>query len=387
MTRSLHIAAMWVVCLSPMARLAAEEPAKATETMQVTVVVTGEGTDKESAKADALRKAIEVGGKQEIASHSQAENFTLVHDTIVSRSEGIVVDYKITEEGDAGGVFTCKMRAIVDKKAVATRWGEVQILLEKIGRPRVMVCIQEKIDNVLDSGSILESKLEERLIKSGFDMVEKAAMEEIFKKESVDAAAENDVTKVQRIAKNFKAQVYIVGHANANFAEIADLYGVSAVFYNCDAMAKCYYTDSARLLASESIPVTRRGARGRTTRSPQAGKAALSAAGEALIEKLYVTVMQNWARSSTGQNEIVLEVSQVKFGAANNIKKRLAEMTGMIGSVQMEFSKNTASYRIKARCSGEELAPKLAEGEFEKLFDINDVTMNRIQAKGKAEKE
>ena len=44
--------------------------------------------DKASALADALRKAVEKGGKQEIASFSKAEDFTLIRDTIYSRTEG-----------------------------------------------------------------------------------------------------------------------------------------------------------------------------------------------------------------------------------------------------------------------------------------------------------
>jgi hypothetical protein len=360
------------------------EEVRRPESNIVTVEVEGEGTDQESAKADALRKAVEIGGKQEISSHSQAENFTLIRDTIYSRSEGIVVDYKIIKEGPGvGGTFFCRMQAKVDKTAIATRWGEVQNVLDQIGRPKIMVYIQEKIDGRLDTSSILESKIEERLVKAGFDLVARDAVEEIAKKESVDAKTEDDVKKIQRIAKNFHAQIYIVGFANANFAEIADLYGVSAAMYNCDAMIKCYYTDSGRLLASESLPVTRRGARGKASQSPQAGKAALTAAGEAIVEKMYVTVMKGWCTQTSAGGDIVLEVGSVKFGQANAIKKALADMAPVVQKVHMEFSKNVATYRIVAKCTGEELAAKLAEGPVEKLMDISDVTLNRIQAKGK----
>jgi len=347
----------------------------------VTVTVEGEGIDKASAKADALRKAVEQGGKQEISAHSQTENFTLIRDTIYSRAEGSVVDYKVLkEEPGAGGTFFCKIQAKVDKTAIATRWGEVQNVLDQIGRPKIMVYIKERIDGGLHGSSILESKIEERLVKAGFDVVARGAVEEIAKKEKADAAAEDDVKKIQAIAKNFHAQIYIVGYGNANFAEIANLYGVRTAMYNCDAVAKCYYTDTGRLLASESVPVTRGGARGRSTNSPQAGKLALASAGKTLIDKMYVTVMTNWATQISAGGDVTLEVSGVKYSAANKIKKKL-QAEKDVKKVHMRFSKGTASYRIVSKRTGEELAGILSEGDWEELMEIQDVTLNRIQAK------
>ncbi len=361
------------------APLRAEEPPKKREI--VTVVVEAEGTDKESAKNAALRKALEEGGKQEIASFSQTENYVLVRDTIYSRTEGIVVDYKVlkVEEGVGGSVFV-KIEAKVDKNAIATRWGEVQNVLDSIGRPKIMVYIRERVDNELQSGSILESKIEERLVKSGFDVVARGAMEAIAQKEKADAAAEDDVKKIQAIAKNFHAQIYIVGHANANWAGLSRPYGIETAMYNCDAVAKCYYTDTGRLLASESIPVTRRGAQGKREKSPQAGKRALAAAGEKLIEKMYVTVMKNWATQISAGGDITLEVSGLKFSDANKIKKKLRDVKD-IKKVHMRFSKGIATYRLVAKKSGEELAVILSEGGWEELMEIWDVTLNRIQAK------
>ena len=74
-----------------------------------------------------------------------------------------------------------------------------------------------------------------------------------------------------------------MGHANANKAENTNPYGVNLVMYNCDVQAKVFYTDTGKLLASESLPVTRGGARGYTTFSRQAGKMAIFNAAAPLI--------------------------------------------------------------------------------------------------------
>ncbi|MBN1346993.1 MAG: hypothetical protein JXQ73_30160 [Phycisphaerae bacterium] len=357
--------------------------AKPPESNIVVVQVEGEGTDKQSAKAAALRKAVEQGGKQEIAAFSQAENYVLIRDTIYSRSEGIVVDYKILkEEEGTGGSFFCKIEAKVDKTAIATKWGEVQNLLDSIGRPKIMVYVQERIDGAMQRSSIIESKIEERLVKAGFDVVARTAMEEIAKKEKADAAAEDDIKKVQAIAKGFNAQIYIIGHSNADFVELADLYGAKAAMYNCDAVAKCYYTSTGRLIASESVPVQRGGARGNTTRSPQAARATLAKASETLIDKMYATVMMNWATQVSHGGEVMLEVSAIKFAQANKLKKMLGEAKD-VKTVHMKFSKGIATYRMVATKTGEELAGVLAEGPWAEIMEIQDVTISRIQAKGK----
>jgi hypothetical protein len=110
----------------------------------VEVTVTGQGLSEDGARRDALRRALEEGGKVELASRSQTENFQLIRDTIFARADGIITDYKIIEQGDAaGGVKYCKIVAKVSKSAIATTWGEVQNVLDQLGRPAIAVYIQE----------------------------------------------------------------------------------------------------------------------------------------------------------------------------------------------------------------------------------------------------
>ena len=69
----------------------------------VEVSATGEGITPDAARDDALRKALEQGGRVEISSYSQVDNFVLIRDTIYSRADGIITDYKILEQGAGMG--------------------------------------------------------------------------------------------------------------------------------------------------------------------------------------------------------------------------------------------------------------------------------------------
>ena len=347
----------------------------------VVVTVTGQGVSEEAAQNDALRRALEQGGEQEISSFSQVENFELIRDTIYSRAAGIITDYKILNKGPAaGGLFFCEIQAKVSKTAVATSWGEVQNVLDQIGRPGVMVMIAEYIDNVPDDSSILESKIEERLLKSGFDVYAGAQVREIAKREAADAAVEDNVAKMQAIAKDFETQIFIVGSAHANAAGVEDLYGAKVAMYNGDAVVKMFYTDTGRLLASESLPNWRGGARGHFTASKQAGKMALSNAGAEIVEKVYNTCMTQWATQISAGGEIQLEVEGLNVAEAVKIKKKLGEVEG-IDKVHYKLTKGIAKYRIVGKMTAESFTEILVEPEWEALIEIIDVKLNRIQAK------
>ncbi|MCH8251238.1 MAG: hypothetical protein IID36_02165 [Planctomycetes bacterium] len=360
-------------------RVAVAQDANATS---VEVTVTGEGISEDDARNDALRKALEQGGKVFIDSYSEVENYTLVRDTIYARAEGIVKDYKILEKGDSAiGAKFCKIRAVISKDSIASTWGEVQNVLDQVGRPGILVFILERIDGVIQDSSILESKIEKRLLDAGFAVYSGAQVRAIAENESADAHMENNIAKVQAIAKNFGTQIFIHGTAQANWAGVKDLYGTQTAMFNGDGMVKMFYTDTGQLLASESLANWRGGARGINTHSPQAGKMALGNAGVELVDRVYASVMKRWATRISAGGEITLEVEGIKAGTAIKLKKKLAALP-KVKRVNQRFSKGIATYRIVAKMTAEQLAEYLVEPEWESLIEIVDITLNRVQAKG-----
>lgn len=358
-------------------------PAAAAPDEFVMVDAEGEGLNKEAAIKAALRDALEKGGKVEIFSNSQVENFQLMHDTIITRAEGIVTDYQIVKGPTpvmGGGTVKVWIKAKVSKKAMVDSWGAIQNVLNQIGRPKIMVYIVERIDGVPEEQSILETRIEERMLKSGFDLVDRNQTHAIAEKEKADAAADNNLTKLQAVAKDFGAHILITGTANANQAGIENLYGTPAAFYNCDAQVKVFWTDTAKLLASVPLPQTRGGARGRNQFSPQAGKQALDLAGQQVVNEIYQQVLSQWSTALSAGGELILEVENLKAPAAIRLKKMLAEIEG-VEKVNYDMTKGLVKFRINAKMTGQDLFERLAEGEFEKAMELVDLKSNRIQAK------
>ena len=348
------------------------------------VTVTGEGITQDQACRDGLRKALEQGGEVEIASHSQVENFELIRDTIYARADGMVRDFKILEKGAAaGGTYYCRIRARVSKEAIASTWGEVQNVLDQIGRPGIAVYILERIDGVKQDSSILESQIENRLLAKGFKVYAGEQLRAIAEKEAADAESEANVAKMQAIAKDFGTQIFITGTAQANAAGVRNLAGQSTAMYNGDAMIKMYYTDTAELMASESRSNWRGGARGFFTHSPQAGKKALENAGETLVERCYQNVMRKWATRISYGGELTLEIEGMKLAEALRLKKKLLAIDpDKIVSVHgPRGTKGIMTYRIQAKMTAEDLAMYLVEDEWARIIEVVDLKPNRIQAK------
>jgi len=347
------------------------------------VYADGEAMSKEGARRDALRQALEKGGAVEISSRSQVENFVLIRDTIFSRADGIVTEYEVLQEGEAvGGTYFCKIKAMVSKSAIATTWGEVQNVLEQLGQPGIMVFIQERIDGVPQDGSIVESQIEKRLLDAGFDLYDRKQLDAITAKEMSDAIDTNNVAKMQAIAKNFPTQIFITGDAGANMAGNKDLYGERAAMYNADGVIKMFYTDSGKLIASEPLTNCRGGSRSQFTDSRQAGKKALQECAVELVDRCYWTAMKSWATQISAGGMLVLEVEGINVANSVKLKKMLSDLDpDRILNVNRSFSKNIATFRIKAKMTAEDLLERLVEGDWALLIEISDQQGSRIQAK------
>lgn len=358
-------------------------PAAAQEQV-VEVTVTGEAMSEDGALHDALRKALEQGGRVEISSHSNVENFELIRDSIYARADGIVTDYKILEKGDGiGGAKYCRIRARVRKDAIASTWGEVQNVLDQIGRPGIAVFILERIDGIVQDSSILESEIEHRLLDAGFVVHASEQIKALAAKEGADAEAEMNPAKMQAIAKDFGTQIFISGSAQANAAGVKQLAGQPTAMYNGDATIKVYYTDTAQLLASESLPNWRGGARGELTISPQAGKKALSNAGRDIVENCYRSVMKFWATRISAGGLVKLEVEGMSILEVIDLKKKLKALDpDKILNVNQSMTKGIATFRINTKMTADELLVRLAQDEeFASILVVHDFKDNRIQAR------
>lgn len=378
-----RMAAAFLVCMFAAPSLAA--PADAARDDYNTVTVEGRGADKDAAVQDALRTAVEKGAGQFIHSQTETKDYQVILDKILSKSAGFVKHYDIVKTTTADdGIVTVRITAEVAVRAVATEWGEIQILLQQKGKPRLMVVIGEKVDDDRRDDSIVASEIEKQLLKNDFPLIDKNQLSEIQKKDMAEASFNNDMDRIVAIGKQFGAELVIAGSAIAEYGSREDLYGVSVIMYGATVRIKAVRTDNAALLFSDNIDA-RKGSRTRNTASTEA----LRAAGAEAAKKVQDGIVSKWAREAAETQSVNLEVAGLTFSGRTRLVAALKKLK-MVGGVQpRSIVSGVATFTVDIKGLSDDFAQALDEMAEPKL-EVIDVTANAIRCRivaGEASKE
>ncbi len=356
----------------------------------VTIVVKQvEGLDCDDATRRALRRAIEQAGEVDIFSKSEVENFQLIRDTVISRAVGKITDYKVlSKQEGVGGTCVVTVEAKVSKKLLDATWGEVEILLKQLGRPKIMVFFAERIydlatpegrrKGILDTDSQFQVMIEQKLAEAGFDLVAKEQIDAIKKTKAAEASAKNDVAVMQAIAADYGAHMFIAGKANTTGPQVKTVYGgVTMYMWETDVTLRGYWAETAQLLFAAGTPDGWRRGGSRVDGRPGA-KQALQNTAKNLANLCVAKLLETWTRQAVSGGQIVLEVHNVSFKQMMAIQKALKKLKD-ITDLNRDFKKPLVKFRIKADISAEKLAEIVAEMSFEGFaLEIEDQKFNTI---------
>jgi len=341
----------------------------------VEVTVVGQGMDKDEALRDGKRKAVEYGAGTFIYSQSKTKDFVLIKDTVLARSAGFVQEVKVVSEKQTeDGVWELKLVCVVSVKGIEDTWGVVKNLLKDMGRPKIMVFIDERIDKEVQDSSTVQTRIENLLLKSGFLLVNREQLKDIDRRDIQAAIAEDKPGRVQAIAKRFGAQLYISGTAVAASGGQKVISGVGVHTYEAEANIKCYRSDTAQLLSA--IP-------GKATRGVQrvgrsAAKQALDLQAQQVAPLVRADILRFWMDVLEGRGEVQLKVEGISFPQNVALKKALATIK-QVKDVTATFSNSIAECSIESDVKAETLAEKIIE-VFSNL-EITDVSQNVIKAR------
>jgi len=342
----------------------------------VEVTVTGSGLTLEEAVTDAKRRAVEKGAGAYIYSQSKTNNYVLIKDTILVRSAGFVQKFTIigTPKKTEDGAIELRARVIVSIKGIVDTWGVVKNLLAEMGRPKVMVAINERIDRWSQEQSTLQTGIENMLLKSGFLLVNSKQIKAIDRKNMQAAIAANKPDVVQAIAKQYGAQLFITGTASATSGGTWNYAGVRFFRYGAICNVTCFRSDTAQVLSSRKDSAQQSD---RATGKIAAFRA-LGICSKRVGPKVRADILQFWMDVFEGRGEVQLVVEKIKAVAYFKLKKVLKGVKG-VKQVNGKFASNVATISIECDTNAEKLAEVLAE-QFENVIDITDISQNVIKA-------
>lgn len=295
------------------------------------------GTDlkaRDEALNRALRRAVEQGVGTVIDSESMTQNYQLLSDKIYAQVKGYVKSYNIiSDNSGADGIYKIKVEAVVAMAMLTKDLKALNIIKEKKGNPRVMVLIQEFVDGLEQPSELVQAEMEKEFLAKDFPVVDKSQFQMV--KERDVALSYTNPEKAAVLGREFGAEVVIVGQATCNLLESSMPYGVQVFGYTADISVKAIKTDTAGIMATETVSGTERG----SGRIPTANKA-LVTSGKKLANTMMEGIVERWRSEVFNTVNVELVVENIQVEERDVLKNDLAAIRGVQAVNERSFNKN-----------------------------------------------
>jgi hypothetical protein len=325
------------------------------------VIATGmaDGTTakaRDAALADAMRRAVEQAMGSFVSSETLVENMILVEDRIYSETRGYIKSYEVLKEKTDDGAYQIKITAIVKTGKLANDLESIGLLIRKKQNPRVMVVLSSRMvsgsyfEVSREGNRNVESLIENRMMQKGFQIVDAG---QVNHKKKVEAAISgNDLSMAGKIAKDFGAEVLIVGDVRREYLSSKTLYGRNVRFFSNEVRLKALETDTAKVLYS-----------GFKTKPPSGVDylEPMQDASSELIGEMISGILGQWSKDVYQIASYQLNLSGASFKDVSQLKKGLKEIRGFGGVQTRSFQSGIALLDVKYKGTLEELAEKVSE--------------------------
>jgi len=360
------------------------------KTVEATGYASITGSDTASARdtaiEDALRKAVEKAVGTLVSSETMVENFEVLSDSIYTRTEGYVKEYKVKDEKQTTGMYSVTLDATVAVGSLKGDLDALGLLYARAGKPRVLFMVAEqnigqkyytfwwwgkseyKGENV--NMSAAETALKGFFIDKGFKVVDVSGLTGRFKVSNAFRVADLTDEGAREIGGRLNAELVIKGKALAK--EGPRTPGSAVGSYLADITVQAIRVDDGAVLAS---------ARGhgvsRHVSDVTGGTEAIDRAASEVAEKLIEQISTKWS----GPRGIILRVSGIDdYKIVARLKGAIRKkIRGVKAVYQRGFAKGVVTFEIETRSSARSAADAIsALSGFD--LDVTGTTGNTIDA-------
>jgi len=329
----------------------------------LTTEADGVGSSLQAAINDAKRSAVEQCIGSLLVSETEIENFTLKKDIILVKTVGAVKRVEVLSETKfAEDSFSVRIRAEVSTGSIREDLVAMQILLESMNKPRLMVLVDEP------DPSTVGTSLERYLTEKGFDLLDNTALEGRAQLLQNDG----DAARVGELAG---AEYIITGQAEKStgtgvYGMISGKVILSVRIINCS---------TGKILATESGDASFAHMDANVALSKASERVASSVFNDSLLDKLIVS-FQDMVNNGVPVELVVQNVNN--YGLKNHINGLLQTLPGVVSVRQNGFSAGSASFTVYYKGAVDSLCGGL-DGKSVDLggtFSITDVIGSRVMA-------
>lgn len=364
----------------------------ANEDIPITIETTGTasvaGSDvsaaRDSAIADALRKAVEQAVGMVVSSETVVESFQALRDSVYTNASGYVKSYDVLAESRSGGMYQVRVKAVVSAAGLEGDLDAMGLLQRRAERPRVLFMISEKMPGDRDFTSwwrpdayfgraagerktgAAEAALMELFLRKGFNVVDMAGSPGAVVAADPYWPSEIPGDSAREAAGKLNADIVVFGKATAT--EGPRTGGTAMVTWLADITAQAVRVDDGSLLGSGRGHATARHI------SAEKGPAdALSIASEELAEGLAAQISSKWA----GPVSFTITLRGADYATAVEFKRLLrSSVRGLLSIYQRRFEGNEASFDIESKVSAQAVADDISRLQG---FRVTGAALNAIE--------
>jgi len=377
-------ATLVIVLIATYSAISAQAPLEdAARTVTVVGKATGTGLKaEEEATLNAQRTAVEQVCGSFINSMSKTRNYELVYDKVLAQATGFARVVKIIQTEQADGMTYVKAEIEVFPATFKKKWAEFAHIKEAEDNPRCVMIVLEDENTADDKpprpNGVVQSELEGFFIDKGVQLMDKNVSDEVRKRDLTLAAVNDDVNKLASTGAAFKADVVVLGRAEATAGGATEIGGMNLHKWRAVLTIRAIQTDSAKILMSRQYTVTKN-----TTSATGGGPLALQEVAKQNEAKILLDIGEAWRKRASVSRIILVTLRPMEYAQALGFTERLKKLDGTTEARLREVIQSSADIEVDWKNKIDDLAARLMEIEPEGggKIEITERTANRLFCK------
>lgn len=285
--------------------------------------------------SDALRNAVEQAAGTIVDAKTLVKDFQTLEDSILTKAQGYVSDYKILDTSISGGIYKVRIEATIKKGPLKDDLDAIYFTIKRAGDPRIMVIIPEQHLRRAIPDPAAETEIIRQLLEAGFRILDPKQVRLALESEVLRRALAGDANAYTALGAEYGADLLVIGEAFSE--EIGNFQG----FVSCRARVeiRVVRADTGEILAAHGEHAS-----GADLTESAASKKSLANAGGKIAKYLIETLpakLVDLARS------VQISVTDITYSDLRKIERHLRETQLVTNVFTREFVGGTARLDVE----------------------------------------
>ena len=329
----------------------------------------------DAAKRSLSREALEKALGAFVEGITEMKDFEVVKDKVFSQTRGLVKRLDIKREWvDEDNVLHLAGVCSVAEVALDGVLGPA--VIDALGNPRVMVLLDERIEDKTPFLFTAEAEVLRVFEKAGYTLVDPEHAELLKDIDLTAARRSDDPERMRELARDFHADILVRGKAYAHIYNHAHRLGHSWVNTQSTVQLRAILSDTGQMVGSEAFSTRDTNGGGTVEDSairslkPSAGNAASS-----IVHKVAYALISGPVGGVSGRT-VKIKLSGMNLKAARSLRDELLDIEGVSGVYQRRLQKG--ELELDVNVSGK-MADDVAEFLSDKGYEITGVSAGLIE--------